>query len=89
MIEAALFAIVAAIALYLLKPLFDGASLPAPDSHAALEAAREVSLRALHDLELDWTTGKLSDADYAAQRTALEAEAAAILRQLATPGPRA
>jgi hypothetical protein len=82
MIEAALFAVVALIAAYLLGPVVRGAPIPPTDSRAALEAARETSLRALHDLELDWATGKLSDADYTAQRAALEAEAAAILRQL-------
>jgi membrane protein implicated in regulation of membrane protease activity len=88
MIEVALFAVVALIAAYLLAPVFRGASAPTGDAHAAAEAAREACLRALHDLELDWATGKLSDADYTAQRAALEAEAAAIFRQMPPLPPR-
>lgn len=88
MMDAALFAIVAVIGAYLLRPVFRGAPVPPASSRAALEAARDASLRALHDLELDLATGKLSDADYAAQRAALEAEAAAILRQLTPQPPR-
>jgi hypothetical protein len=88
MIEVALFAVAALIAAYLLVPVFRGAPAPTEDTRAAIEAAREASLRALHDLDLDWTTGKLSDADYAAQRAALEAEAAAIVRQSSSGPPR-
>lgn len=87
MIEAILFAAAAVIALYLLAPAFRRTAVPAADPRAALQAARSVALRALHDLDLDWETGKLSDDDYRAQRAALEAEAAAIGRQLAGQGP--
>lgn len=87
MIEVALFAAAAVIALYLLAPAFRRTAVPLADPRAALQAARSVALRALHDLDLDWETGKLSDDDYRAQRSALEAEAAAIGRRLAAQGP--
>lgn len=83
MIEALFFLVAVLIAAYLLPPAFRRLAQPAGDPRAALEAAREAALRALHDLDLDWATGKLSDEDYRAQRAALEAEASAILRRLA------
>lgn len=87
MIEAVLFAAAAVIALYLLAPTFRRTAVPLADPRAALQAARSAALRALHDLDLDWETGKLSDDDYRAQRAALEAEAAAIGRRLAGEEP--
>ncbi len=82
MMEATLFAAAALIAAYVLAPAFRRMPAPAADRRAALTAAKGAALRALHDLELDWATGKLSDEDYRAQRATLEAEAAAIIRQL-------
>jgi len=49
---------------------------------AELEAARESKYREIRDAELDFATGKLSDADYAAVDGALRAEAVDILRRL-------
>lgn len=49
---------------------------------AELEAARESKYREIRDAELDFATGKLSDADYAAIDGALRAEAIEILRRL-------
>jgi hypothetical protein len=91
MIEAALMFLVAALsAAYLLAPAFRPLEVPTTDLRDALEAAHAVALRSLHDLELDWGTGKLSGVDYRAQRAALEAELAAILRRLAaSPAPPA
>ncbi|MDR7483947.1 MAG: hypothetical protein QN187_01310 [Armatimonadota bacterium] len=88
MIEAAFFAVAVLAALYLLAPAFRPGEVPAPDPRAALEAARDAGLRSLKDLELDWATGKLSDEDYRTQRAALEAETAAIVRQLAALEPQ-
>jgi len=85
MIEAALFVVAVLVAVYLLVPAFRRIAVPVADPRATLEAARAAALRALHDLELDWATGKLSDPDYRTQRVTLEAEAAAILRQLGKP----
>ncbi len=83
MIEVAVFAAAVVIAVYLLRPALRHTAVSLGDPRAALEAGRSAALRALHDLDLDWATGKLSDEDYSAQRAALEAEAAVIARRLA------
>jgi cytochrome c-type biogenesis protein CcmF len=49
---------------------------------ADLEAAREAKYRELRDLELDYHTGKLSDADYHATDAVLRSEALEILDRL-------
>jgi cytochrome c-type biogenesis protein CcmF len=49
---------------------------------ARLEAAREAKYRELRDLELDYSTGKLSDEDYRLTDATLRAEAVEILEQL-------
>jgi hypothetical protein len=58
----------------------------APDEpqagRAELEAAREAKYREIRDAELDYRTGKLSDADYAAIDAQLRTEAVAILDRL-------
>lgn len=82
MIEIALFTVAVLAAAYLLVPAFRSEAVASGDPRAALEAARAVALRSLHDLELDWATDKLSDEDYQAQRAALDAEAAVIMRRL-------
>lgn len=91
MIETALVLLVAALsAAYLLAPAFRRLEVPVTDPRDALEAAHDAALRSLHDLELDWGTGKLSEDDYRTQRAALEAELAAIVRRLAdAPAPPA
>ena len=50
-----------------------------------LEAAKEAKYREIRDAELDWRTGKLSDADYRALDRRLRAEAVEILRVDAGP----
>lgn len=50
--------------------------------HAELSAAREAKYREIRDAELDYRTGKLSEADWRVQDRALRAEAIAILRRL-------
>jgi 3-dehydroquinate dehydratase len=47
-----------------------------------LEAAREAKYREIRDADLDHSTGKLSDADYAELDQALRAEAIEILREI-------
>lgn len=88
MIEIALFVAAALLALYLLQPAMRRSPVAKVDPRAALQAARAAALRALHDLELDRATGKLSDEEYRLQREALDADAAAIARQLAAPDLR-
>jgi Na+-transporting methylmalonyl-CoA/oxaloacetate decarboxylase gamma subunit len=48
----------------------------------ALEAAKEAKYAEIRDAELDYRTGKLSEADWRAQDRALRAEAIEILRRL-------
>jgi type II secretory pathway pseudopilin PulG len=52
------------------------------DRRDELEAARDAKYRELRDLELDYSTGKLSDEDFAVLDRALRAEAIVILREL-------
>lgn len=49
---------------------------------ADLEAARDAKYREIRDAELDYQTGKLSEADWRAVDRGLRAEAVEILRQL-------
>lgn len=86
MIEALFFTVAVLIAVYLLAPAFQFLELPAADPSDALKSAGDAALRALHDLDLDWQTGKLSESDYRAARATLEAETSEIFRQLAGPG---
>jgi hypothetical protein len=86
-IGAAFFLVAVLAAVYLLVPTFRRTAVPSADPRTALEAARAAALQSLHDLDLDWHTGKLSRDDYQAARAALEAEAAAVVRRLAALGP--
>jgi hypothetical protein len=49
---------------------------------AELEAAREAKYREIRDAELDYRTGKLSEADWRRLDRELRAEAVEILRKL-------
>jgi type II secretory pathway component PulM len=49
---------------------------------AELEAARDAKYREIRDAELDYRTGKLSDADWRVLDRSLRAEAVEILRRL-------
>lgn len=59
---------------------------PAPpdpvDGLAALQAAKEAKYREIRDAELDFRTGKLSEADYRALDAELRGEAVEILHAL-------
>jgi type II secretory pathway component PulM len=55
---------------------------PETPRHADLSAAREAKYREIRDAELDYKTGKLSQADYDTINAALRAEAVEILDQL-------
>lgn len=83
MMDALFFVFAAMAAVYLVRPALESRPVPSADPRATLETSRAAVLRALHDLELDWATGKLSDEDYRAQRASLEGEVAAIGRRLA------
>jgi hypothetical protein len=76
--------LLAAVVTLISHPLRVARRDSAPESAelAELQAAREAKLREIHDAELDYATGKLSTADYAAVDGALRAEAVEILRRL-------
>lgn len=75
--------LVAAVVLFILLPVARGqhASLTREDDEMTeSEARRRVTLLALRDVEYDYHTGKLDEADYMALRKELSAEALAALR---------
>ena len=86
LLEIGLIGIVAASALLLVtRPLRQGArttdeTLEA--ERAELEALKEAKYREIRDAELDYRTGKLSDADWKALDRTLRTEAIEILKRL-------
>ena len=56
----------------------------APLRRAELEAAREAKYREIRDAEMDYRTGKLSEADHLALDAELRAEALEVLNALET-----
>ena len=76
----------AVVVLVVSAPLRRGRAAAAEASEAAerdaLEAAKEAKYAEIRDAELDYRTGKLSEADWRAQDRALRAEAVDILRRL-------
>lgn len=87
MIEALLvIAAVAAVARIVLWPLRGGVAERVEGRSALraaeLEAAKESKYREIREAELDFRTGKLSEADWRATDRELRAEAVAILREL-------
>lgn len=74
--------------LYLAAPLFEQRGAPADAAVASAEAARrlldskERALRALKDLELDFTMGKVSREDYDRSHAELSLEVGRILQEL-------
>jgi hypothetical protein len=88
--------ILSALVLFLSAPLrrLGTSGSGSADERAAtdmgdLEAAREAKYRELRDADLDYRTGKLSDADYEQVDRALRGEAIEILRSIdrALPSP--
>jgi hypothetical protein len=86
-------AVLTLVVLLVSAPLRGGASARAEERaelrRADLEAARESKYREIRDTELDYRTGKLSDADWRHLDRELRAEAMEILRRLdeLPPGP--
>ncbi len=66
-------------------PLFGGAaeSVPAAVAHRReLETEKARLLEEIHELQLDYATGKLSDEDHAALEARLKSRTVAIMREL-------
>ena len=88
-------AVLTIVVLLVSAPLRGGASARAEERdelrRADLEAARESKYREIRDAELDYRTGKLSEADWRRLDRELRAEAIEILRRLdevSPPGDR-
>lgn len=79
------------VAFLVARPWLDPAAAreAEPDLAAPLLLERERLLAALRDLDFDHATGKLPEAEYAAQRAQLVAEGAQVLRQLDALAPAA
>jgi hypothetical protein len=79
-------AVLTVVVLLVSAPLRGGASARAEERdelrRADLEAARESKYREIRDTELDYRTGKLSEADWRRIDRELRAEAIEILRRL-------
>ena len=77
--------VVAAALLIVTGPLRAGAAAAGEadeTQRADLEAAKEAKYREIRDAELDYRTGKLSEADWRALDRELRAEAMELLRRL-------
>ena len=89
-----MLAVLALVAWLVVAPLRRGAAGAAVNAAAAardeLEARKEAKYREIRDAEMDYRTGKLSEADWRATDRTLRSEAIAILRELdeaAVPRP--
>jgi len=76
--------VLAVVAVVVVWPLYRAArpSPGGPPEVEALEAAKDSKLREIRETELDYRTGKLSEADWRAQDARLRSEAADLLREL-------
>jgi hypothetical protein len=76
--------VLALVVLFVSAPLRSRRSDEVAESaeRAELEAARDAKYREIRDAELDYRTGKLSEADWRGLDRGLRAEAVEILRQL-------
>jgi hypothetical protein len=79
-----ILAVLALVVFLVTGPLRARRSEEAAESaaRADLEAARDAKYREIRDAELDYRTGKLSEADWKSLDRGLRAEAVEILRQL-------
>jgi type II secretory pathway pseudopilin PulG len=80
----AILAVLAATVWIVSGPLRAGrrAEESAQTARDALEAAKEAKYREIRDAEMDFRTGKLSEADYRALDRQLRAEAVEILHRI-------
>jgi len=76
--------VLAIVVLFVSAPLRSRRAEEATESaeRAELEAARDAKYREIRDAELDYRTGKLSEADWRGLDRGLRAEAVDILRRL-------
>ncbi len=81
LVTVALLAAVVALISHPLRAARRDSALPSAEL-ADLQSAREAKYREIRDAELDFATGKLSDADYAAIDATLRGDAVDILRRI-------
>jgi type II secretory pathway component PulM len=79
-----IFVVLAVVVLVVSAPLRRRRADEAVESadRAELEAARDAKYREIRDAELDYRTGKLSEADWRVMDRSLRAEAVEVLRAL-------
>jgi hypothetical protein len=83
-----IFVLLALVVLIVSAPLRNRRSFEGESAAVAeLEAARDAKYREIRDAELDYRTGKLSEADWRALDRGLRAEAVEILRRLDEHSP--
>jgi hypothetical protein len=83
-----IFVVLAVVVLVVAAPLRGRRSEEGENAaRAELEAARDAKYREIRDAELDFRTGKLSEADWRALDRGLRAEAVEILRRLDEHSP--
>ena len=85
----ALWVLLAAVWLAL-WPLFVARAAPRPDAEIErqeLEAEKARLLREIHELELDYQTGKLSDDDYRAIEARLKGKAVEVMQRIDALAP--
>jgi hypothetical protein len=75
------FAAVVACALFLAQPLLRARSAAVEPEESALSIQREALYEAIRDLDHDFETGKLAEADHREMREAMRARAVELLRQ--------
>jgi hypothetical protein len=81
-IAAVLVVVVAVVSAPLRRPGSAGRDAPERSELDDLEAAKEAKYREIRDAELDYRTGKLSEADWRALDGTLRAEAVELLKAL-------
>lgn len=74
--------VIAVVGAPLRRGVVESAELAAQERRAELEAAKEAKLREIREAELDYRTGKLSEADWRAADRSLRREAIELLRQI-------
>ena len=76
------FAVLAVVVFLVMSPLRETGVRDDASERDALDAAKEAKYREIRDAELDYRTGKLSEADWRALDRSLRAEAIELLDAL-------
>ncbi|MDE0885300.1 MAG: zinc ribbon domain-containing protein [Myxococcota bacterium] len=79
--QVAAFAMAGIAALFLALPLRTRRTRPAPKEVSELTLKREILYESIRDLDIDFETGKIDEADFKLVREELRADAIALMRQ--------